>query len=140
MNLKFMKRSLTQSIAIPQFAGIRVASANSVENGLDGCAATYQEVCDSNPVSVRESNRMIVMLSLTLTWPGFPSNVYSVRNAEPPMPSSPPSLSPTHKSPSMTSSRSWTGSLTPSHFEITRKASNGFIFLSNLKITIARYL
>lgn len=61
-----MKRSLTQSIAIPQFAGIRVASANSVENGLDGCAATYQEVCDSNPVSVRESNRIVATLGRSL--------------------------------------------------------------------------
>ena len=31
------------------------------------------------------------------------------------------------------------GSLTPKNYEITRKASNGFIFLSKLKLVIARY-
>ena len=32
------------------------------------------------------------------------------------------------------------GSLTPSHFKINRKASNGLIFLSKSKFYIARYL
>ena len=32
------------------------------------------------------------------------------------------------------------GSLTPSHFKINRKASNGLIFLSKSKFHIARYL
>lgn len=31
------------------------------------------------------------------------------------------------------------GSLTPKNFEITRKASNGFIFLSNLYFLLPRY-
>ena len=31
------------------------------------------------------------------------------------------------------------GSLTPEHLEITHKASNGLIFLSNFQFTIPRY-
>ncbi len=31
------------------------------------------------------------------------------------------------------------GSLTPKNYEITRKASNGFIFLSNLYFLLPRY-
>lgn len=66
MNLQFMKRSLAQSIETPQLAGVCTASADSGGYGIDGRAATYQEVCDSNPVSVRESNRIVATLGRSL--------------------------------------------------------------------------
>lgn len=61
-----MKLCLTQSIETPQLAGICVVSANSGEYGLDGCAATCQEVYDSNPVSVRERRWIVATIGRSL--------------------------------------------------------------------------
>ena len=54
----FMNGRHVQNVVSPQVAGFRIAVAGSSGAGISGCAATYREVRDSNPVGVGEINRI----------------------------------------------------------------------------------
>ncbi len=66
MNLRHMNRSRVQSTATVPFNGSGIAMANPMGFGLDGRAATCQEVSNSNPAGVRESNRIASVLGGSL--------------------------------------------------------------------------